>query len=350
MWWANGAFTRTEPIASLLDLRRRIRNDRGSPLIATFRPEPQARPLLDDHNVDYKRRSEDVEGAMLDQARSRRLLMPSRSAQGRWAWHPSLTAVKPIWWRFIGTGFLALGLAGGVAAVSGEGGSELTRQASAGAAQSAAPQSAAAPASANPRPAPVSAVPSPAPVQRTAQSTPPASVALLTSPSQPVASAPLKPKSDVTGMTPSPGAPEGQGTPATNGDPHSGAKAQPTNEPTKKGTVSASADAPTACLPGALRTALADVANRFGPVTVVSTQHLNTRNHASGSARHKLHEACKAVDFRVDPQSAAEVKAYLRARPGIGGVESYRDGVVHIDADESRTVARSWPRPATSAE
>lgn len=286
---------------------------------------------------------------MLDQARGRRLLTPSRAVQRSWARRLRLNAIRPIWWHFVGTGFLAFALAGGVAALSGKGGSEPVRQASVGVAQRA--EAAAAPPAASSRPTPVNAGPSPPPVQRAAQQAPPpASVAFLAAQSQPTAALTPKSRSDGASLTPSTGASERQNTPSINGDPRSGAKAQPANEQARKGLVSASSDAPTACLPGSLRTALADAASRFGPLTVISTQHLNTRNHAAGSARHKLHETCKAVDFRVDPQRAAEVKAYLRARPGIGGVESYRDGVVHIDADESRTAARSSPRPATLAE
>jgi uncharacterized protein YcbK (DUF882 family) len=83
------------------------------------------------------------------------------------------------------------------------------------------------------------------------------------------------------------------------------------------------------------------VASRYGSITVVSTQHLNTRNHAPGSARHKLHEACKAADFRVPSQRTEEVKTYLRSRSEVAGVEAYRDGVIHIDANESRATARA---------
>ena len=54
-------------------------------------------------------------------------------------------------------------------------------------------------------------------------------------------------------------------------------------------------------------------------------------NHRSGSFREGLHHACKAVDFRPDRNRIREIKAYLRSRQEIGGVESYRDGVVHID-------------------
>jgi uncharacterized protein YcbK (DUF882 family) len=94
---------------------------------------------------------------------------------------------------------------------------------------------------------------------------------------------------------------------------------------------------------------LADVASRYGPLTIVSTQHLNTRNHGAGSARHKLHQACKAVDFRVASQRADEVKTYLRSRSEVGGLEAYRDGVIHIDLNENRTAAQVRPLPEMPA-
>ena len=110
---------------------------------------------------------------MLDQARGLRLLMPSRSVQRRWARRLRLNAIKPIGWHFVGTGFMALALAGGVAAVSGKGGSEPIRQANVGAAQRAAPEATVGPPAASSRPTPVSAGPSPSSVQRATQQAPP---------------------------------------------------------------------------------------------------------------------------------------------------------------------------------
>ena len=109
-----------------------------------------------------------------------------------------------------------------------------------------------------------------------------------------------------------------------------------------KGLIKADATASTDCLPVALRAVLADVASRFGEVTVVSTHQLNTGNHSAGSIREKLHTDCRAVDVRPDRTRIDEIKAYLRTRPEINGVESYRNGVVHMDV--SATVA-ARPRP-----
>jgi uncharacterized protein YcbK (DUF882 family) len=88
--------------------------------------------------------------------------------------------------------------------------------------------------------------------------------------------------------------------------------------------------APTACLPPALRTVLADLEKRFGPLTIVSTTRLHTDNHSPGSSRANLHAACKAVDIKTS-REPNELIAYLRSRPEIGGVNSYRNGLVHFD-------------------
>ena len=100
-----------------------------------------------------------------------------------------------------------------------------------------------------------------------------------------------------------------------------------------------SAAAPTECLPNELRALLADVAARFGDIAVVSTHKLNTGNHSSGSIREKLHHACNAVDFRPGRDRVEDVKKYLRGRPEIGGVESYRNGVVHMDLKGSEVAS-----------
>jgi Peptidase M15 len=112
-----------------------------------------------------------------------------------------------------------------------------------------------------------------------------------------------------------------------------------------KGLIKTDATASTDCLPAALRAVLADVAARFGEVTVVSTHQLNTGNHSAGSIREKLHTDCRAVDVRPDRTRIEEIKAYLRTRPEINGVESYRNGVVHMDVSAT-AAAGARPRPA----
>jgi uncharacterized protein YcbK (DUF882 family) len=77
-------------------------------------------------------------------------------------------------------------------------------------------------------------------------------------------------------------------------------------------------------------TVLDDLRTRFGPVTIVSTKHINTDNHFRGSAREALHFSCKAVDFRVE-RPGQDVLRYLRSRREVAGVNSYRGGLIHID-------------------
>lgn len=102
--------------------------------------------------------------------------------------------------------------------------------------------------------------------------------------------------------------------------------------------------APTECLPAELKALVNDVAGRFGRVTVVSTTHLHTDNHARGSVRHKLHQACRAVDIKVEGDTRAVLR-YLRTRPEVNGLNTYRNDLIHIDVAEGRQVARRAARP-----
>jgi uncharacterized protein YcbK (DUF882 family) len=96
-------------------------------------------------------------------------------------------------------------------------------------------------------------------------------------------------------------------------------------------TVTTSSIDTAECPLPALRDVLADTSARFGAVIIVATHQLKTVNHRSGSIREGLHHDCKAVDFRPDRSRIDEIKAYLRRRHEIGGIESYPDGVVHMD-------------------
>ncbi|WP_243371035.1 YcbK family protein [Microvirga solisilvae] len=103
-----------------------------------------------------------------------------------------------------------------------------------------------------------------------------------------------------------------------------------------KGTITLRESAPTNCLPGDLREVVADVASKFGPVSVESTHRSSSRNWRAGGARHSLHLSCRAMDFRVRAR-ARGVLAYLRARPEVGGLKIYRNGIIHIDNGERRS-------------
>jgi uncharacterized protein YcbK (DUF882 family) len=104
-----------------------------------------------------------------------------------------------------------------------------------------------------------------------------------------------------------------------------------------KGSIILRASAPTNCLPGNLREVVADVASKFGPVSVESTHRSSGRNWRAGGARKSLHLSCRAIDFRVRTRTRG-VMAYLRGRPEVGGLKVYRNGIIHID-NGSR---RSW--------
>jgi len=101
------------------------------------------------------------------------------------------------------------------------------------------------------------------------------------------------------------------------------------------GAILVRESAPTRCLPGDLKGVVADVAARFGPVSVESTHRSRGTNRVRGGAPRSLHIACRAIDFRVRAR-AAGIMAYLRARPEVGGLKMYRNGIIHIDNGEPR--------------
>jgi hypothetical protein len=107
-------------------------------------------------------------------------------------------------------------------------------------------------------------------------------------------------------------------------------------------TSEATQDPPGDCLLSELRAVLADVTARFGAVTAVAAHQMKTANHIAGSIREKLHHDCKAIDFRPDPRRVDEIKAHLRGRAEIS-VESYRDGVIHIDTVGTPVATRRQP-------
>ena len=95
-----------------------------------------------------------------------------------------------------------------------------------------------------------------------------------------------------------------------------------------KGKVVAGPDVEMACLPPGLMKAIGDVAGRFGDVAVVSTTRLHTDNHGAGRA--KIHADCLAADIRTGAP-ARDVVAYLHGKAGIGGLQSFKNGVIHVD-------------------
>lgn len=101
------------------------------------------------------------------------------------------------------------------------------------------------------------------------------------------------------------------------------------------GRITKRASAPTACVPEALKTVLAAVADRFGPVSIESTHRSRAHNRRAGGARASMHLSCRAVDFRVKAPSRG-VLAFLRSHPVVGGAKVYRNGIIHVDDGERR--------------
>jgi uncharacterized protein YcbK (DUF882 family) len=103
-----------------------------------------------------------------------------------------------------------------------------------------------------------------------------------------------------------------------------------------QGSITLRASAPTKCLPGELREVVADLAGKFGTVSVESTHRTSGHNWRAGGARHSLHLSCRAIDFRIRTRTR-DVMAYLRSRPEVGGLKVYRTGIIHIDNGERRS-------------
>jgi uncharacterized protein YcbK (DUF882 family) len=104
----------------------------------------------------------------------------------------------------------------------------------------------------------------------------------------------------------------------------------------EEGAISLRKSTPTKCLPDELKTVLAEVAARFGEVSVQSTHRSAQRNSRAGGAPRSLHLQCRAIDFRVS-RRGREVMAFLRSHHAVGGLKMYRNGLIHIDNGEPRS-------------
>jgi hypothetical protein len=103
-----------------------------------------------------------------------------------------------------------------------------------------------------------------------------------------------------------------------------------------QGSITLQASVPTKCLPGELREVIADLAGKFGAISIQSTHRTSGHNWRAGGARHSLHLSCRAIDFRIHTRTRG-VMAYLRSRPDVGGLKVYRNGLIHIDNGERRS-------------
>ena len=103
------------------------------------------------------------------------------------------------------------------------------------------------------------------------------------------------------------------------------------NEKPERPGISTDPGTSLACLPPALKQALAKVSDRFGAVKVTSTWRPAWR-----ARRGSYHKRCEAVDFRVPGVRPRLVLDFARALPGIGGNKVYWNGILHIDIGPRR--------------
>ena len=90
------------------------------------------------------------------------------------------------------------------------------------------------------------------------------------------------------------------------------------------------AAAGTGCLPGVLKSRLAEVRRKFGNVQVISAHRRGAT--IAGSGRRSYHASCRAVDFKAPSGKHRQVVAWLKQNHG-GGVGTYSCGMHHIHID-----------------
>ncbi|MBB3132679.1 uncharacterized protein YcbK (DUF882 family) [Rhizobium pisi] len=85
------------------------------------------------------------------------------------------------------------------------------------------------------------------------------------------------------------------------------------------------------CFPPRLRAILSHIAAKTGRRPIVTSGH---RPHPS---RHgSLHGKCLAADIRMPGLSERAIIAAAKSAPGIGGIGSYCNGIVHVDVGPQR--------------
>ena len=89
------------------------------------------------------------------------------------------------------------------------------------------------------------------------------------------------------------------------------------------------------CLPGQLRSVIADV-SEYGRVVVSSTGRGHSHNASVGGAKGSYHLSCQAADFRVHG-NVASAASFLRNHGSVGGFHHYGGGLFHIDTGPKRT-------------
>lgn len=84
------------------------------------------------------------------------------------------------------------------------------------------------------------------------------------------------------------------------------------------------------CFPGALHAVLAHIAAQTGRRPLV------TSGHRTGGRRGSYHRKCMAADIRVPGVPVSRIIAAARTAPGIGGIGTYCNGIVHVDVGPKR--------------
>lgn len=85
------------------------------------------------------------------------------------------------------------------------------------------------------------------------------------------------------------------------------------------------------CMPDRLKAVLLSIRKQTGR-TPILTSALRTNSGRKGS----LHRHCLAADIRVPGVSDSTVVAAALSAPGIGGVGTYCDGIIHVDVGPKR--------------
>ena len=95
-------------------------------------------------------------------------------------------------------------------------------------------------------------------------------------------------------------------------------------------TIKPAMAAPSGCLPASLKSKLAEIRQKFGPVSIVSTHRPGAR--IAGSGKSSYHASCRAVDFHPPKGKYSAVVAWLKANHA-GGVGTYSCGMHHVHID-----------------
>lgn len=104
---------------------------------------------------------------------------------------------------------------------------------------------------------------------------------------------------------------------------------------TSAGQDSPAMAAGASCLPGVLKSRLAEITRKFGPVRVISAHRPGAR--IAGSGQRSYHASCRAVDFHPPSGKYRQVVAYLQQTHN-GGVGTYSCGLNHIHLDNGPRV------------